>query len=59
MEGGKDTMQSTATFFKALPVFQNELDLFVNWCTTERQVTTFVFMVNTMMNENKRDKGKN
>lgn len=52
-------MQSTATFFKALPVFQNELDLFVNWCTTERQVTTFVFMVNTMMNENKRDKGKN
>jgi len=59
VEGGKDTLQSTATFFKALPVFQNELDLFVNWRTTERQVTTFVFMVKTMMNEDKSDKGKN
>ena len=46
VEGGKGTMQSKATFFK-LPVFQNELDLFVNWHTAERQVTTFVFMVKT------------
>lgn len=48
-----------AKFFQVLPVFQNELDLIVNWHTAGRQVITFMFMVNTMMNEDKRDKGQN
>lgn len=58
-KGGKGTVQSKAKFFQVLPVFPNELDLIVNWHTAGRQVITFLFMVNTMMNEDKRDKGQN